>query len=302
MKRTWTAEIVVDIRLARQLVEEQFPSLSPASVELLGSGWDNTVFRINDQFVFRFPRRDVAVELIQTEIQCLPVIAGRLAVAIPVPLYGGRPSAAYPWPFAGYRYVAGHTAHREPLDLSRRRALAASIATFLKVLHAAPPDVLPEGAIPFDTLARLDARRRRSGTENRLAFLAARGATNEGDAVLAAIDQAPAPPAASQLVIVHGDLHVGQLLVGEDGLAGVIDWGDLHLGHPAVDLTIVHQLIPVALHDEFFSIYGPVDSTTWRLSRARAVWHAVALLAYAVDVGDNAQVAEWQTALRFALA
>ena len=44
----------MDAGLARQLVEEQFPILSPASIDLLGSGWDNTVFRVNDQFVAKF--------------------------------------------------------------------------------------------------------------------------------------------------------------------------------------------------------------------------------------------------------
>jgi aminoglycoside phosphotransferase (APT) family kinase protein len=300
MSHTWTAEIVVDRSLAKQLVEEQFPNLAPASVDLLGAGWDNTVFRINDRFVFRFPRRDVAVPLIQTELRCLPVLAERLAVAIPVPVYGGRPASAYPWPFAGYAHIAGHPAHHAGLDIAGRRTLAATIARFLKVLHATPLDALPEGAIPLDTLARLDVRRRRSATEDRLAFLEARGRSVNREAVLAAIDSAPEPPAASRLVVAHGDLHVGQLLLDDNGgLSGVLDWGDLHLGHPAVDLTIVHQLVPVADHDAFFTSYGEVDRVTLQSSRARAAWHAVALLAHAVDVGDDLAMAEWQTALQF---
>src|SRR5262249_31318354 len=154
----------------KQLIDEQFPTLSPASVNLLGSGWDNTVFRVNEQFVFRFPRRDVATPLIETELHCLPILAGRLPAAIPLPVFAGRPSSTFPWPFAGYPYIVGRSAHRAELDLSSRRSLATSIADFLKRLHTIPLDALPDGAAPLDTLSRLDARRRRPTTAQRLTF------------------------------------------------------------------------------------------------------------------------------------
>src|SRR6476620_9919614 len=112
MNHSWTAEIEVDAGPAKQLIDDQFPTLSPASVDLLGAGWDITVFRVHDQFVFRFPRRGVAVPLIQTEVRCLPVLADRLPVAIPIPVVAGRPSSLYPWPFAGYARIAGRSAHR----------------------------------------------------------------------------------------------------------------------------------------------------------------------------------------------
>lgn len=43
------------------------------------------------------------------------------------------------------------------------------------------------------------------------------------------------------LAVCHGDLHVRHLLVDRDGSAtGVIDWGDLCLADPAVDLSIAY--------------------------------------------------------------
>ena len=58
--RPWTPEREVDAGLARALVEEQFPQFKPARVEPLGEGWDNAVFKANDKWVFRFPRRQLA--------------------------------------------------------------------------------------------------------------------------------------------------------------------------------------------------------------------------------------------------
>jgi aminoglycoside phosphotransferase (APT) family kinase protein len=300
MNKTWAAEIAVDEALATALIQDQFPRLSPVIVEPLGAGWDNTVFRVNGRFVFRFPRRAIAVDLIQTELRCLPLLAPRLPVPIPIPVYAGRPSPSYPWPFVGYSYLSGHRAPRDPTDMAWRRRLAPAIAGFLRVLHAVSPADLQAEAIPFDTLARLDGRSRREATEGRLAFLQAAGVIIQTERILSILDQAPEPPAATALVVAHGDLHVGQLLVTEQGgLAGVIDWGDLHVEHPAVDLAIAHQLLPVAWQDAFLSNYGAVDSTTWLLAKTRAAWHAVALLASATDSGDELLAAEAKTALRF---
>lgn len=73
--RPWTPECVVSTPLARELIASQFPALSPAHVEPLASGWDNTVYRVNHQYVFRFPRRRLAVELLDVELRLLAVIA-----------------------------------------------------------------------------------------------------------------------------------------------------------------------------------------------------------------------------------
>ena len=48
------------------------------------------------------------------------------------------------------------------------------------------------------------------------------------------------PPEAN--AIVHGDLYFSHILVNEKGkLAGVIDWGDIHIGDVAIDLVHHYQ-------------------------------------------------------------
>src|SRR5437870_2010498 len=133
MERIWAAEIAVDRTLAAALIEEQCPALRPVTVEPLGAGWDNTVFRVNERFVFRFPRRELAVELLETELRCLPLLAPRLLpIAIPVQIYAGRPSSRYPWPFAGYGYIPGIRASNARIDMACRARLAAALGRFLK--------------------------------------------------------------------------------------------------------------------------------------------------------------------------
>jgi aminoglycoside phosphotransferase (APT) family kinase protein len=92
MQQIWHAEVTVDSAMARELVETQFPDLSPVAARMLAAGWDNTAHVINESFVFRFPRRAIAVPLVIMEIQLLPWLASRVPLKIPVPNYVGEPS------------------------------------------------------------------------------------------------------------------------------------------------------------------------------------------------------------------
>lgn len=74
----------------RKLIMLQFPEIELKEIKQLGEGFDNTVIQINGQFVFRFPRRPIAVTLIQVENQLLPSIAGTFPLAIPEPIFLGN--------------------------------------------------------------------------------------------------------------------------------------------------------------------------------------------------------------------
>ena len=53
---------------------------------------------------------------------------------------------------------------------------------------------------------------------------------------LAHAELAASPPPAREPVLLHGDFRLGNLIVGPDGLAAVLDWELTHLGNPAEDL------------------------------------------------------------------
>ena len=46
----WDAEIAVGERQARSLIASQFPELAAATIELIGVGWDNTVFAVDGRW------------------------------------------------------------------------------------------------------------------------------------------------------------------------------------------------------------------------------------------------------------
>ena len=46
MPNAWDAEQIVSVPLAKTLTETQFPELAPATISLLGYGFDNTVYQV----------------------------------------------------------------------------------------------------------------------------------------------------------------------------------------------------------------------------------------------------------------
>jgi aminoglycoside phosphotransferase (APT) family kinase protein len=248
--------------------------------------------------VFRFPRRRAVAGLIAREIALLPLLAPQLPVAISAPEYVGTPTPEYPWPFAGYAAVAGTTACAAPLSDAARAALAPQLGAFLRALHAVDPAPLVARGLPTDEIGRLDHATCMERLRDRLPTIAAAG--YDAKALRARLDASPpvaAPPAA--LRVVHGDLY-GRHLVLDAALrlAGVIDWGDLHFGDPALDLAVAHLVLPPAAHAAFRAAYGAIDERAWNAARYRALYHALLELDYGVRADDAGMRALGETALR----
>src|SRR5262249_12653440 len=129
MSEVWSAEQHVDEELARRVIRRQFAEIAAAEVALVSEGWDYAVFRVDGEWAFRFPRREVVVSGTEREIAVLPELAARLPVAVPAPVFVGLPGDDFPWPFYGSRYLDGVEATGQPVD-------PVALGVALRVLHS----------------------------------------------------------------------------------------------------------------------------------------------------------------------
>jgi aminoglycoside phosphotransferase (APT) family kinase protein len=262
--REWAAEITVDEPLARRLIGSQFPEVEVEPLTLLGEGWDNTVWLAGGRWVFRFPRREFALAGFAREMAALPALAPRLPLPVPAPVWLGTPADGFPWPWFGAPLVPGI----EPLGLGEaaRRGLARPFARFLRALHDEPAiDGLPD-----DPMGRADMAIRVPRTEESLVDLEREGLWRTPRPVAALLDEAASLPRPEPVSVVHGDLHMRHLLVDGSGeLSGVIDFGDICVGDPAVDLSLLWSLLPPAGRADFLHEYGPLRDD--QLVRARVL-------------------------------
>jgi len=294
----WDAEIVVGPELARALIREQFQAPG-STIEPFGSGWDNTAYLVDGELVFRFPRRQIAVRLMECETRVLPRLAGRLPIPIPNPEWAGEPTEAFPWPFSGYRRLVGRTVDSVDLQDAERRAMAAPLGAFLRALH----DVSTEGLeLPRDEFRRTDFGQRISMLRERLGGLEDAGLITDRRPWLRLFEVEDFPAPAERAVPVHGDLYERHLLMDDaHRVCGVIDWGDVHAGDPGVDLSLLYRFFPAAARDDFLRAYGDIDARTARMARLRAAFHAVTVAFFAHSTGDAAMLRAGLTALRYVL-
>ena len=136
MTRPWEADAELSPEQSTRLIAAQIPSLAPARVEIMGVGWDNAAFVVNERYVFRFPRRQVAAGLIEREARILPLLAPHVPLPIPVPEFVGHPDDGYPYYFAGYPMLPGTTADRKTWTDEDRAACAVPVVLLLCVLHS----------------------------------------------------------------------------------------------------------------------------------------------------------------------
>ena len=279
---TWDAEVVVDEPLVRRLLGA-FPELAVGSVEPLSEGWDRSVWLVDGVWVFGFPRRAVVVPGVEREMEFLPRLAPLVPLPIPEPVFAGPPSESFPWPFFGWRFIAGREAGNAPREVRRARAL--ELAAFLRALHARETfDAVGASALPLDANERADMAKRLPRARAALDALRRADVPAAARRILADAESLPAP---RHETVVHGDLHARQVLVDGPRVTGVIDWVDLGRADPAIDLQFLWSEVDPADRADVLAAYGPLDDEQLLRARVTALWLPAIVAASARDMGHR---------------
>jgi aminoglycoside phosphotransferase (APT) family kinase protein len=266
------ADIEIDAALVRALLIEQHPDLAALPLRAAASGWDNEMFRLGEQLCVRLPRRVLAASLLLNEQQWLPVLSKTLPLPVPAPLRIGRPSAIFPWSWSVVPWLTGSPADLAGLGPSQ----TVPLMRFLRALHTRAPVDAPRN--PFRGCALTD---RAAAMNRRATRVQARTSLFTG-AVRSVWEQALSAPIDIEPTWIHGDLHPRNVLVDEDRLSAVIDWGDMAAGDRAADLACIWMLLPDAdRRRQAMESYGPLSAHTW--NRARG-W-SILLATLFVDTG-----------------
>lgn len=281
----FATEYSIEPTTALALIQEQFPLLCAQQIKLISLSWDNSAFLIDGKFIFRFPRREAAVASLRYEMHLLPELGQKSPISVPLPKWQGMPSEEYPFPFSGYATLPGRIASHVSLSSREWMELAGALANFLQLLHSLPLEAARH--LPVDLLGRLNAQRLVATIRENIEQMRQLQLLQDED-----FEQILAPSLlllpSKEIKVVHGDFCLRHLLLNEQKrLSGVIDWGECHLGDPAVDLAIVHSFLPTEAQSHFKSIYGEIEESRWLLARLRALYNCTMLALYAFQSCDK---------------
>ena len=259
----------INTDLAAHLVAEQFPQWADLAVApVVLDGWDNTTFRLGNEYSIRLPSHDAYVPQVEKEHAWLPILGRGLPLPIPQPAGLGRPTREFPRPWSVYRWIEGEPATAERIaDLN---AFAAELANFLRALQRIEARDGPlAGAHSFFRGGALDTY----DAEVREALVALAGSIDAGvgaEVWEAALSSSwPGRP-----VWVHGDVTASNILVAGGRIRAVIDFGCCAVGDPACDLVIAWTFLHGESRDIFQRTVG-LDDATWARARGWALWKAL---------------------------
>jgi aminoglycoside phosphotransferase (APT) family kinase protein len=261
----------IDPSLVHRLIKTQFSQWADLSIKPVDHGGnDNRTFRLGNEMSVRLPSAEEYVRQVEKEQQWLPKIAAHLPLPIPQPIAMGTPSEGYPWNWSIYKWLEGESANSLALSDEHLATIAEQLAKFLSEFHKFNADGAPAPGLhnwwraAHTSVYDIDTR---SLLEKLKDFIDADHARSLWQrAINSKWDKNP--------VWVHGDVASGNLLVKDNRLAAVIDFGCMGIGDPACDLTIAWTFFRGKSRDVFKENLQ-LDKETWARARGWALWKAL---------------------------
>ncbi|AOY14928.1 TPA: aminoglycoside phosphotransferase family protein [Bacillus cereus] len=231
----------------KQYIKEALPNLSIHSYKQNEEGWDNVAVIVNDELLFRFPRKQEYALRIPLEKELCTILTHSLQ-EIEVPQYhliyknesDEVPLCSY------YTLIHGEPLKTEivaNLDEKERKIIITQLATFLAALHSIPLKSVTALGFPTEkTLIywkELQTKLNEYVTNSLTSFQ--KSTLNRlFENFFACIATSVFPNA-----IIHADFTHHHILFDNQNktISGIIDFGDAQIGDPAFDFA--------GLYDDF---------------------------------------------------
>jgi aminoglycoside phosphotransferase (APT) family kinase protein len=283
-------EIDVDEELVRRLldtVSSTYAALPLRRFEVSGS--TNALFRLGEDLLVRVPRQPGGTQTIEKEQRWLPQVAPHLPVAVPEIVAVGEPAFGYPEKWSVVRYLHGDRPVVPAAGEAPRHELATVLADVVGALGSLPvPDeARSDPALQWyrgRPLATMDDAMQEYLRDSR-SLIGHPDLQIDLDEVASAWARIIRRPEAHRVVPprwYHGDINAENLLVRDDRLVALLDFGGLSIGDPTIDLVVAWQLLDPAARTTFRRALS-VDAVTWTMACGWALALSVMGLPYYWD-------------------
>ncbi len=225
MTQPWIPEHPFTLDKVRLWVNRHIPDLADAHISLLGQGWDNVVYLLNEDTVLRTPQRDLALPGFIRECEALEHI--QTCLRTPKPKLYDLSYDIHPYPVSVSGFLPGIDSVQLGKDVLCENS-AKAMGQFLATLH----QIRPKQNLPIDPSQRGD-----------LHFRAQKLLSLTSDPLITPFLGISHITIPKRLALCHGDLHFLHVLLDSNGMPqSVIDWGDMCLANPLIDLSILFLL------------------------------------------------------------
>ena len=216
-----------------QLIQHDFPAFRVSSIKKVGEGDNSKAFRINENYIFRFPKRKDVKQQIRREISVLPKIRSALNVQIPEFEFIS-PELHY----VGYKKIEGTVLTNkifESLKKKEQDFLEKTIAQFLCQLHSFPVEDLQNCGLEQMNLYEEYSE----NFENAKQFIFPKVSKSKREIIGRLFTEYLSDENNFNYAptLVHNDFSKDHILYdpAKKEITGIIDFGDIAFGDPDYD-------------------------------------------------------------------
>lgn len=262
--KPWIPKSPLTLTSVKKILNHHLPQLTVNTITPLENGWHSLPFVINNEYLFLFYHRPFINNKLEPQLAILPEIAPLLTISIPLPFFSCTESPLYPYPFYAYHFIKGVTVPHAHLTPEQRNLAAPTLGVFLKILHGTSLEKAQAYKLEQDPIERMNLDRWLPELVDRCKKIKEQSLFEKHEQLL---DTAHACAKKARTVnikdqvVVHGDLYHSNIIFDENKkISGIIDWREIHLDHPAEDLSLLYTFLPISSHDAFFASYGKQPS------------------------------------------
>lgn len=218
----------------QQIINHEFPEFTISSIKKIGEGDNSKAFLINQNYIFRFPKREEAKQSLKKEIAVLPKIKSFLNLEIPRFDFVSKDIN-----FAGHKSIVGKPLIPEiynSLPKEFQTKIQKSLAGFLTQLHNIDLSILKNAG-----LETMDYKEEYVDDFKNTQQLIYPNITSPDREVINQIFTAY-PDNKNNFTykpaLIHNDFSTDHILfkISNNEISGIIDFGDLAIGDPDYDL------------------------------------------------------------------
>lgn len=241
---------VKDFETGKRVIVDRYPELVNSQFKSDNSGWTNFAIKVDNKYLFRFPRNDEAYKAVNKEYKILKILNKKLPINIKVPKYIYS-SLNDDYPFVGYAMIQGDFLTEDvfnSLDESKKDNILNNMAIFLNVLHSV--DYKELGLEPVNSI---EWYKDLFDRVQKICFKYFVHNLKEKTIQLFNIFFNDESMHNYEPTLVHGDLSEDHIIITSDGV-GIIDFGDLMVFDPAYDLIWAY-ICDVDFYNKLFKKY-----------------------------------------------
>jgi len=270
MKILHEDQIKMDVKIVKCLINEQFPQYKDLPIyEFNSTGTVNYIFRLGNDYYVRLPMHKTYENSILREYEILRYISNKISITIPQIIGLGKPNVLYPCHWAIYNWINGN--YYDNNKITYFKDIVLELVNFINELHSInllenAPKAGRKLLVELNSLTIENLNNSKDEIEYRKAIKICEILINT-------------PLWNNKPVWIHADLLKPNILIDNNHILGIIDFGSSGIGDPAFDIIPAWAVFNKENRNIFRNKLNVCDDI-WNRACAYALHQAALIIPY----------------------